>query len=47
MLELAQEYGGDLLDFMKKYRKLQKKGLPQHISRGTVMEYIGQPVQKG
>jgi hypothetical protein len=25
MLKLAQEYGGDLLDFMKKYRKLQKK----------------------
>jgi hypothetical protein len=25
MLELAQEYGSDLLDFMKKYKKLQKK----------------------
>jgi hypothetical protein len=25
MLELAQEYGEDLLDFMKKYGKLQKK----------------------
>jgi hypothetical protein len=26
MLELAQEYGGDLLDFMKKYGKQQEKG---------------------
>jgi hypothetical protein len=26
MLEIAHEYGGDLLDFMKKYGKLQKKG---------------------
>jgi hypothetical protein len=26
MLELAQGYGKDLLDLMKKYGKLQKKG---------------------
>jgi hypothetical protein len=26
MLELAHEYGGDLLDFMKKFGKWQKKG---------------------
>jgi hypothetical protein len=30
MLELAQEYGEDLLDFMKKYGKLQ--GFAQQIS---------------
>jgi hypothetical protein len=47
MLELAQEYGGDLLDFMKKYGKLQNKGFPQHISCGKVMEYIGHPVHRG
>jgi hypothetical protein len=47
MLELAKEYGGDWLDFMKKYGKLQKKSLPQHISCEKVMEYIGHPVHRG
>jgi hypothetical protein len=32
MLELAQEYGGDLLDFMKKYGKLQEKRFSSNIS---------------
>jgi hypothetical protein len=31
MLELANVYGGDLLDFMKKCRKLQKKVFGQLI----------------
>jgi hypothetical protein len=43
-LEIAHEYGGDLLDFMKKYGKLQKKGCL--LSWGKVMEYIGHPVPK-
>jgi hypothetical protein len=32
MLEQAHEYGGDLVDFMKKYGKLQKKCFGQLIS---------------
>jgi hypothetical protein len=32
MLELAQEYGGDLLDLMKKYGKLQKRKVFLNIS---------------
>jgi hypothetical protein len=40
MLELAQEYDRELLDFMKKYGKLQKKGFPQHVSCGKIMDYI-------
>jgi hypothetical protein len=48
MLKLANEYGGDLLDFTKKYGKLQKKNVfVQVISWGKVMEYVGHPVQRG
>jgi hypothetical protein len=47
MLQLAEKDGIDLLDFMKKYGKLQKKGFPTHISCGKVMEYIGHPIHRG
>jgi hypothetical protein len=42
MLELAQEYGGNLLDFIKKYGKRQRS------HGGKVMEYIlvGHPVHR-
>jgi adenine-specific DNA methylase len=45
MLELAQEYSGDLLDIMKKYENSNKKVLGQLTSWGEfitsrVMQYI-------
>jgi hypothetical protein len=47
MLELAEEYGGDLLDFMKKYRKLPKKVYfsTDNLRKGHGV-YIGHPVHR-
>jgi hypothetical protein len=48
MFELAHEHGGELLDFMKKYGKLKKKGfLVNRSLEEKVIMYSGHPEQRG
>jgi hypothetical protein len=47
MLELVQEYGGDLLDFMKKYGKQQKKRFWSADLLRKFMDGIGHPAHRG
>jgi hypothetical protein len=49
MLELAHEYVGEVLDFMKKYRKLQKKGFwsTDLLRKGHEVHTVGHIVHRG